>query len=178
MKTFPGKIKKVTGLLVLLTLVLLVVPNEVGAATTNEQSSPNIVTHVKNWSQTTPMEKAQHVCVLAALLLVAPVAEIWFIVAGFQVSVGWGLFMLFIGGMRAIFAALAMLGWMVRWVWLTHLKEPVQIPGLILGLFVVIAGTSAIIFITRHWEQARKPLAVMSLGVILVLVALAMEFVK
>jgi hypothetical protein len=106
------------------------------------------------------------------------VAEVWFIVAGFKTSVGWGLFMLFIGGLRSIFAALAMIGWMIQWVWLTHQSRPFQVPGLILGGFVIIAGTGAIVFITRHWEQARRPLAVMGLGIVLILAAVGLQFAK
>ncbi len=99
-----------------------------------------------------------------------------FIVAGFKTSVGWGLFMLFIGGLRSIFAALAMIGWMVQWMLLTHQGKPFQLPTLILGGFVVFAGTGAMVFIVRHWDQARRPLAVMALGVILALAAVALQF--
>ena len=131
----------------------------------------------KSWGQLSTVEKAQMICALSALPVFF-VAEIMFIVAGFKTSVGWGLFMLFIGGMRSIFAALAMIGWMIQWVWLTHQGKPFQIPGLILGGFVVVAGTCAMVFITRHWEQARRPLVVMGLGVVLILAVVALQFIK
>jgi hypothetical protein len=131
----------------------------------------------KKWSQLSSVEKVQIVCGMFAALAFF-VSEIWFIVAGFKTSVGWGLFMLFIGGFRSIFAALAMIGWIIQWVWLTHESKPFQIPSLILGGFVVIFGTCALIFITRHWEQARRPLAVMGLGIVLILTVVALQFAK
>lgn len=168
------KFKMAAGLICILTLWFLVVP--LRAETSRAVTTPATVTG-KTWVQKSFVEKAQVICILSALPVFF-VAEIWFIVAGFKTSVGWGLFMLFIGGLRSIFAALAMVGWMIQWMWLTHQNEPFQIPGLILGGFVVIAGTGAIVFITRHWGQARRPLAVMGLGVALVFVVLALELAK
>jgi hypothetical protein len=49
---------------------------------------------------------------------------------------------------------------------------------LVLGLFVLFAGTGAIIFITRHWDQARRPLAMMVLGMVLILAAVGLQFAK
>jgi len=71
-----------------------------------------------------------------------------------------------------------MIGWMIQWVWISHESKPFQIPSLILGGFVVIAGTGAIVFIVRHWQQARQPLAVMSIGMMLILAVLGLEITK
>jgi hypothetical protein len=43
-------------------------------------------------------------------------AKIWFIVAGFEISVGWGLFMLFIGGMRSLFVVIGCVVWLILMV--------------------------------------------------------------
>jgi hypothetical protein len=40
---------------------------------------------------------------------------------------------------------------------------------MIMTAFVVFAGSGAIVFFVRHWDKARKPLAVMGLGVLLIL---------
>jgi hypothetical protein len=165
--------KIIPGIFYLLAILLLGAPCQSHAAI----QSGNLVTQGKNWAQMTLVEKTQMVCALS-VLPVAFVAEIMFIVAGFKTSVGWGLFMLFIGGMRSIFAALAMLGWMIQWMLLTHQREPLKVPGLILGGFIAFAGTGALIFIFRHWEHARKPLAAMGLGAVLILTVLALQFAK
>ena len=172
MNSFNPKI--IARTLCLLVWLLLVVPVQSHAAITPTAATISI-THGKTWSQLSTVEKVQTVCILL-VLPVAFVAEIMFIVAGFKTSVGWGLFMLFIGGLRSIFAALAMIGWMVQWMLLTHQGKPFQLPTLILGGFVVFAGTGAMVFIVRHWDQARQPLAVMALGVILALAAVALQF--
>ena len=44
--------------------------------------------------------------------------------------------------------------------------------------FVIFAGCGVVVFVVRHWEQARKPLAVMSLGVLLILALVGLGFVK
>jgi len=139
--------------------------------------SVNPVTQGKSWAQMTLVEKTQMICALS-VLPVAFVSEIMFIVAGFKTSTGWGLFMLFIGGMRSIFAALAMIGWMIQWMLLTHQGKPLDLPTMVLGGFVVFAGSGALIFIFRHWERARKPLAVMGLGAVLILTVLALQLTK
>jgi hypothetical protein len=174
MLTCLPKFKMAVGLVCLLALWFSVVPLQ--AETSGVATTPATKTG-KAWAQKSTVEKVQLICALSALPVFF-VAEIWFIVAGFKTSVGWGLFMLFIGGFRSIFAALAMIGWMIQWVWLTHQGKPFQIPGLILGGFVVIAGASAMVFITRHWEQARRPLAVMGFGVALILAVVALQFAK
>jgi len=164
------------GIVGFLTMFLMVVPLQAespGAATTPATTAMA----GKTWAQKSTVEKIQLICALSALPVFF-VAEIMFIVAGFKTSVGWGLFMLFIGGLRSIFAALAMISWMIQWVWLTHQSKPFQIPSLILGGFVVIAGTGAIVFIIRHWEQARRPLAAMAIGMVLILAVLALQFAK
>lgn len=168
------KLKMTAGLVCLVALGFWAVPLQ--AETSGTTTTP-VTMAGKTWAQKSTVEKVQLICALSALPVFF-VAEVWFIVAGFKTSVGWGLFMLFIGGLRSIFAALAMIGWIIQWVWLTHQSKPFQIPGLILGGFVVIAGTGAIIFIVRHWQQARKPLAVMSIGVLLILAVLGLQFIK
>ncbi len=178
MKTLLGKFRVRASLVALLALMFLAVPDLIGANTTSA-SLPN---HAKSWTQMTGVEKSQMVLLLSFGVTMC-VAEIWFIVAGFKSSVGWGLFMLFIGGFRSVFAALAMIAWMVQWLWLTHDwsnsgSHPFKTGSLILGAFVAFAGIGALVFFTRHWEQARKPLGVMALGVILVLAAIGLEFVK
>ena len=168
--------KVIAGMLCLLVMLLLVAPSEgkAGGISTQPASSgaPG-----KTWAQKSTVEKAQLICALS-VLPVSFVAEIMFIVAGFKTSVGWGLFMLLIGGLRSIFAALAMIGWMIQWMLLTRQSEPFKVPSLILGGFVVVAGTGAIVFIIRHWERARRPLAVMGLGAVLILAVVALQFAK
>jgi hypothetical protein len=154
-----------------LLLLLLAAPTPCRA------ESRNPITNGKTWTQMSPVEKVQMVCVLS-VLPVAFIAEIMFIVAGFKSSVGWGLFMLFIGGMRSVFVALGMIVWMVQWMLLTHDHESVKLPSLIFGSFVLFAGGGAIIFMFRHWEHARKPLAMMGLGAVLILTVLALQFAK
>jgi hypothetical protein len=131
----------------------------------------------KTWAQMSSVEKGRMVCAISAGVAFC-VAEIWFIVAGFKSSVLWGLFMLFIGGMRSIGAAVLMITWMIQWTMLTHQSESFHWPMMILGGFVIFAGSGAIIFIVRHWDQARKPLAVMGLGVVLILAVVALQFDK
>ena len=173
MNIFATKVKASICLIGFLVLWLGAVSLHAQSAS---DSKPNNVPG-KSWGQLSSVEKAQMICALSALPVFF-VAEIWFIAAGFKTSVGWGLFMLFIGGMRSIFAALAMIGWMLQWVWLTHEGNPFQIPGLILAGFVVVAGTCAMVFVTRHWEQARRPLAVMAFGVVLILAVVVLQFAK
>jgi cytochrome bd-type quinol oxidase subunit 2 len=62
-----------------------------------------------------------------------------------------------------------MIAWMIRWTMFTHQGEPFQLPMMIMTAFVVFAGSGAIVFFVRHWDKARKPLAVMGLGVLLIL---------
>lgn len=131
----------------------------------------------KTWAQMSSVERIQFVCAMSGVLSLF-VAEIWFIVAGFKASVGWGLFMLFIGGMRSIGAAVLMIAWMIQWVMLAHQREPLQLPLMILGGFVIFAGSGAIIFIVRHWQLARKPLAVLGLGGLLLLAAVGLDLAK
>lgn len=173
MKKYASKLKATFCLICFLFMWLTAV--SLHAQPASDSKSNNVPG--KRWAQLSSVEKAQMICALSALPVFF-VAEIMFIVAGFKTSVGWGLFMLFIGGMRSIFAALAMIGWMIQWVWLTHDGKPFQIPGLILAGFVVVAGTCAMVFVTRHWEQARRPLAVMSFGVALILAVVALQFAK
>ena len=129
----------------------------------------------KTWQQMSTVEKAQGISAILAVLIFF-VAEIWFIVAGFQVSIGWGLFMLFIGGMRAVGAAIILIGWMVQWILLTRQTEPFHWPLMVVTLYVVFAGTGALVFFTRHWEQARKPLAVMAFGILLIIAVVGLSF--
>jgi hypothetical protein len=174
--TYSSKLGISFGMVGFLTMWLMVVPLQAespGAATTPATTAMT----GKTWAQKSTVEKIQLICALSALPVFF-VAEIMFIVAGFKTSTGWGLFMLFIGGLRSIFAALAMISWMIQWVWLTHQSKPFQVPGLILGGFIVIAGTGAIVFIIRHWTQARRPLAVMAIGMVLILAVLALQFAK
>jgi len=175
MACFP-KLKMAIGMVCCLVFLISAFPLQ--AQTSSTTNSPaHFFTHGKTWAQESPVEKVQLICALL-LLPVFFVAEIMFVVAGFKTSVGWGLFMLFIGGLRSIFAALVMVGWMIQWALLTHQNKPFQIPELIISVFVISAGTGAIVFIISHWEQARKPLAMMGLGVSLILTILGLNFVK
>jgi len=131
----------------------------------------------KTWGQMSSVEKGQFVCAMSAGVAFF-VAEVWFIVAGFKTSVLWGLFMLFIGGMRSIGAVLIMIGWMVQWSKITQQTEPFHLPIIICAVYVIFAGTGAIIFFIRHWNQARKPLAVMGLGVLFILALLGLGLAK
>lgn len=131
----------------------------------------------KNWTQMSSMEKAQSVCVISGAITFF-VAEVWFIVAGFKTSVLWGLFMLFIGGMRSIAAVLIMIGWMIMWTKITRQSEPFHLPIMIGVAYVIFSGCGVIIFIIRHWDQARKPLAVTGLGILLILATVALNFIK
>jgi hypothetical protein len=131
----------------------------------------------KTWGQMSSMEKAQSVCVISGAITFF-VAEVWFIVAGFKTSVLWGLFMLFIGGMRSIAAVLIMIGWMVQWAKITRQSETFHLPIIICAAYVIFAGSGAIVFFVRHWNQARKPLAVMGLGILLFCVFAALEYAK
>ncbi len=160
----------------IICLTFLAAPIQSWAASSTK-SSISTVTSGKSWAQMTTVEKVQMISALSAGLLLF-VAEVWFIVAGFKASVGWGLFMLFIGGMRSIGAAIAMIGWLIQWLLLTHQGKPLELPALILGGFVVFAGGGAIIFFIRHWKQARRPLAVMGLALVLLLVVVALQFAK
>jgi hypothetical protein len=154
-------------LLVLAVWSLAAAPGALAA--TESAGGHHFMTAGKTW--------AQAIWVLVAMLTLF-VAEIWFIVAGFKTSVGWGLFMLFIGGLRSLFAALAMLGWLVQWIWITHSGGIFKAPALVLAVFVVFAGTGAVLFICRHWDRARKPLLVMVTAFLMVAPAVGLEFLK
>jgi len=131
----------------------------------------------KTWGQMSSVEKGQFICVVSAGVAFC-VAEVWFIVAGFKTSVLWGLFMLFIGGMRSIGAILIMIGWMVQWSKITQQSETFHLPIIICWAYVIFAGAGAIIFFIRHWDHARKPLAVMGLGVLFILALLGLGLAK
>jgi hypothetical protein len=131
----------------------------------------------KTWGQMSTVERIQFVCIASAVITLF-VAEVWFIVAGFKTSVLWGLFMLFIGGMRSIGAVLAMIGWMIMWTKITRQSEPFHLPIMIGAAYAIFSGCGVIIFLVRHWDQARKPLAVMSIGVLLILAVLGLEMTK
>jgi hypothetical protein len=171
-----SKLGMLFGMVGFLAMWLMVVPLQAESLVDATTPATTAMTG-KTWAQKSTVEKIQLICALSALPVLF-VSEIMFIVSGFKVSTGWGLFMLFIGGLRSIFAAVAMISWMIQWVWLTHQSKPFQVPGLILGGFVVMAGTGAIVFIIRHWDQARRPLAVMAIGMVLILAVLALQFAK
>ncbi len=176
MNLLQSKLKAVAIAFWLMAVGLAVCPAQ--AATSGAKSSPaNVLTTVKSWSQMSPVEKSQFVCALAAVLVLF-IAEIGFIVAGFKTSVGWGLFMLFIGGMRSIFAAVVLIGWIVRWMVLARQHELWQLPMLLTAAFVIFAGSGAIFFVVRHWRHARRPLALMGLGLCLLAVVAGLEYAK
>jgi hypothetical protein len=126
MTRFNSKI--ISVMVCILFLLNLALPTQIEASGFSAQTA-NPVAHSQTRAQMTTAEKGQMICALSGALVLF-VVEIWFIVAGFKASVGWGLFMLFVGGMRSIFAALAMIGWIVRWIWLTHThwNEPLNEP--------------------------------------------------
>ena len=161
---FLSKLGISSGMVGFLTLCLMVVTLHAQPATS---PAPGKVPG-KTWAQMTLVEKGQFVCAMGACVAFF-VAEVWCIVAGFKASAGWGLFMLFIGGTRSLCAAVYMIAWMIRWTMFTHQGEPFQLPMMIMTAFVVFAGSGAIVFFVRHWDKARKPLAVMGLGVLLIL---------
>ena len=131
----------------------------------------------KTWDQASTVEKVQFVCAVTAGFSFV-VAEIWFIVAGFQASVGWGLFMLFIGGMRSIAAALVMVGWLFHLRSIDEHMPGVPLIQMILFAYVVFAGTGAIIFITRHWDHARGPVKTMVCGILLIAAVIGLQHWK
>jgi hypothetical protein len=176
MDTHAFKRNTVAGLICMLALWLAVCPVH-GAISGIAKSPAKNLTVDKSWAQMSAAEKGQLICAISGALVLF-VSEIWFIVAGFKTSVGWGLFMLFIGGMRSIAAAFVLIGWIVRWILLTRQSEPLQLPLALVAAFVVFAGGGAIIFIIRHWKQARHPLAMMGLGILLLAVVVGLEYVK
>jgi len=64
----------------------------------------------------------------------------------------------------------------VQWILLTRQTEPFHWPLMVVTLYVVFAGTGALVFFTRHWEQARKPLAVMAFGILLIIAVVGLSF--
>jgi hypothetical protein len=173
---YLSKFKMFTCAICFLALLLSTSPSQSEAAIISTQPA-NALTHGKTWQQMSVVEKVQTLCAISAVIAFL-VAEVWFIVAGFKTSVGWGLFMLFIGGMRSIGAVVVLIGWMIRWTIITRQSEPFHLPITIAVAYVVFAGCGAVIFIVRHWEQARKPLAVMGLGILLILALLGLGLVK
>jgi len=163
-----------TAAIFCLFVSLFVAPLQAGAITV-DQSKP--ASRSVSWEQMTGVEKVQFSCALTAVVMFF-VAEIWFIVAGFQASVGWGLFMLFIGGTRSIFAALVMILWLVHWQAITGDMPPFAAAKMVLVGYVVFAGTGAIIFFTRHWEHARRPFSVMAFGIVLILAVVGLQMVR
>jgi hypothetical protein len=173
------------GVLPLLVLALavwlLAVPARVTAATASTGQKHSL-TNGKTWTQLSAVEKAQAVCIVVAVVAL-PVAEIWFIVAGFQTSVPWGLFMLFIGGIRSLFMVLGFVSWVVQWlVWTRSLDmlrlQPMSWVMGIAVLYLAFGAGGITVFIFRHWKQARPPLTVLALAVVLVLAAVVLEFAK
>ena|SRR5882724_3189022 len=172
---FP-KLKIATGIICFLAWLFLAFPLQ-AQTTSATNSTIHSLSQGKTWQQMSTVERIQFACIVSAVISFF-VAEVWFIVAGFQTSVGWGLFMLFIGGMRSIGAVLAIIGWMIMWTKITRQSEPFHLPIMIGAVYVIFSGCGVIIFIARHWDQARKPLAVMSIGVLLILAVLGLEMTK
>ena len=123
----------------------------------------------------TTKEKAQFVCAMSGGLALL-VSEVWFIVAGFQVSVGWGLYMLFFGGLRSLLSILAVIGWMYHLGKLTHMEEFWRTPEIIASAYALFTAVFGIVFITRHWKEAKPPLKVALLGILAFGVVIALEF--
>jgi hypothetical protein len=163
-----------TAAVALLLVSLLLVTLDAGAITV-DQSQP--AAQPKTWQQATTVEKIQFVCGVSAVVFFF-VAEVWFIVAGFKASVGWGLFMLFIGGFRSIFAILALLSWLVWWATMLQAKQAIQLPMIIGGIFLLFMGGGAILFVTRHWDVARGPFKTMMLGIVLIAVVVGLQLSK
>ena len=176
MRTCLSKTKAASIVTGFFALWLVTLPLQ-GEASGAPNSAAYSFTQGKTWQQMSVVEKVQTLCAISAVIVFL-VAEVWFIVAGFKTSVGWGLFMLFIGGMRSIGAALVMIAWMIRWATVTQQSGPLRLPMIIAAAYVVFAGCGAILFIVRHWEQARKPLAVLGLGILLISAFLGLGLVK
>ena len=157
-----------------LLLALLMITLDAGAITV-DRSPP--ASSAKTWQQATPVEKVQFICGITAVVVFF-IAEVWFIVAGFKASVGWGLFMLFIGGFRSIFAVLALLGWLAWWAFMLQQKQAIQLPMIIGGVILLFMGGGAILFITRHWNEAKRPFKMMMLGIVLTAAVVALQFAK
>jgi len=157
----------------LLAALLLVTP-DAGAITVDQSGAAS---PAKTWQQATTVEKVQSVCGISAVVVFF-IAEVWFSVAGFKASVGWGLFMLFIGGFRSIFAILALLSWLAWWAVMLHAKQAIGLPMIVGGLVLLVMGGGAILFMVRHWEHARRPLEVMAFGIVLVLVIAGLQLAK
>lgn len=172
MACFP-KLRMAAGIVCCLVLLFLACPLQAQPSGTTHSTTHSLA-HLKPWNQQSPVEKIQLICVLSYLLAFFT-AEIMFIVAGFRTSVGWGLFMIFFGGGRSLFAALVVIVSIIAWTKVTHQDKPHLILGLIL---LACAGTGVIIFIIRHWEEARRPLAVTFLSVILALITLTLNSAK
>jgi len=150
---------------------LFLVPIQAGAIAV-DQSKPAVPS--KSWQQMTMDEKIQFDCAVTAAVVFF-IAEIWFIVAGFKVSVGWGLFMLFIGGLRSVFAVIALLVWLVLWGAMLHEKQAVELPMIIGGIILLFMGGGAILFMVRHWDQARGPFKTMMFGIVLIAVVVGLQ---
>jgi hypothetical protein len=172
------KVAAIAIVIFALWLAALPVQGQTSGASTSPMPS---IAHGKAWQQMSAVEKVQTVCAFCGEISFL-VAEIWLIVAGFKTSVGWGLFMLFIGGFRSILAAIVGIG-LIGWIF--YFQKTSQTNALpfdavliiIAGCFIC-AGGGTIIFIVRHWERARKPLAVMGLNLLLLCVVLGLAMIK
>lgn len=164
-------------------LTLMLAGHSLQAGTSGSGGSPaNTLTHGKTWGEMSPVGKAQMICAIGAGVAFC-VSEIWFIVAGFQASVGWGLFMLFIGGMRSLFAVIGFVAWLVRWLVFTHSLDmlqhsPLNVELVIALIYVSFGGIGVLVFIFKHWDRVRKPLAVFSFGVVALFALAGLIYLK